>query len=361
MAVISNSNRTKRGTDVGVSSSSSFRMIALMVMATILLIAYFISWSQQPTSHSLPHSVVNGNDILDTQRLCTQNPYLAALADPAVSITKKVEEWLTHGRIIQGTIAADPTYDKHDHKRFFPFTPTTECLDKQCIGGPCSSDTSKIVCGLNQLKQVPSKGTNEGTNGEHKCIIYSIGGNNLWSFELDLLADTPCDIHTFDCTGNYSRFQVPNNPRLFFHHVCLSPYPINPKLERPSYMVGESWTLLEMQQKLNHSRIDLLKVDIEGYEHNMFHSWPILADLKASREMLLPMQIVVEIHYVSQFKDLHQQAHPFKTASDMVALQAQFMRMGYVVTIRDDNPHCPHCTELTLIRVHCPGTGAYAN
>ncbi|KAL7559654.1 hypothetical protein ACA910_006250 [Epithemia clementina (nom. ined.)] len=344
MAVVSNSNRTKRGTNV--SSSSSFRMI-VGVTAMLSIIAYLVSCSQQPTSQYLPLSVFNVNEVHDTQRVCTQNPYLSAVADPAERISEKVEEWFTHGRIIQGTLAADPTYNRKDHKRFFPFTPTTECLDKQCIGGPCSSDTSKIVCGLNQLKQLGST----GTKGGNKCIIYSLGGNNMWSFELELLARTPCDIHTFDCTGDISRFHVPQNPRMFFHHVCLSPYPTDPKLERPSFMVGESWTLLEMQQKLNHSRIDLLKVDIEGYEHNMFHSWPILADLKASRQMLLPMQIVVEIHYVSEFK----------TAMDMVALQAQFMRLGYVVTIRDDNPKCPHCTELTLLRVLCPGTGVYEN
>jgi hypothetical protein len=35
--------------------------------------------------------------------------------------------------------------------------------------------------------------------------------------------------------------------------------------------------------------------------------------------------------------------------------------MGYVVTNRDDNKKCKHCTELTLLRARCPGTGVYAS
>ena len=65
-------------------------------------------------------------------------------------------------------------------------------------------------------------------------------------------------------------------------------------------MCGEMWTLLEMQQRLGHKRIDMLKLDIEGYEWPLFHSWPeIVTDKDRSASMLLPMQIMVEVSTLS--------------------------------------------------------------
>jgi hypothetical protein len=64
-------------------------------------------------------------------------------------------------------------------------------------------------------------------------------------------------------------------------------------------MEGEIWTLLEMQQRLGHKRIDLLKVDIEGWEFPLFESWPELAYTKDSERILLPMQLLVEVSLYS--------------------------------------------------------------
>lgn len=60
-------------------------------------------------------------------------------------------------------------------------------------------------------------------------------------------------------------------------------------------MEGEMWTLLQMQQKLGHTRIDMLKMDIEGFELNIFDSWPELAYEQLSEQFLLPHQILVEV------------------------------------------------------------------
>ncbi|KAL7579073.1 hypothetical protein ACA910_019110 [Epithemia clementina (nom. ined.)] len=370
--IIANGNKKANKNDT--------RIVLLVVFSLLAGIPIFANIYSKPSSQNnttasqFSSSFRGGRDVTaaDTaiatkvaSRICRQNPYLGTVADPVEKISQKMDEWLLQGRLEQGAMASDPIFNNHDHERFFPFTPTSECIEKQCIGGPCSSDDSKILCGLEQLnKNKNSTTTTTTTKANEKCIVYSIGGDNVWTFELDMLDKTPCEIHTFDCTGERSRFQVPVHPRLTFHHVCLTPYPQHDPAssrERPSYMVGESWTLLEMQQKLGHDRIDLLKVDIEGYELNMFHSWPILADFQASEQILLPMQIAVEIHYVTQFKDLHGGLDPFKTATELLELQTHLMRMGYIVTVRDDNPKCPHCTELTLLRVRCPGTGVYRN
>ena len=135
------------------------------------------------------------------------------------------------------------------------------------MGGPCGSDTSKIVCGMKEL-------THRTSANDEKCIVYSIGGNNQWQFELAVLQETPCEVHTFDCTGKVSRFRKPHDDRLKFHHICIG----SRHEDAPSECVGkakcgETWTLLEIQQYLGHKRSD-----IEGHEWPLLESWPELSD-----------------------------------------------------------------------------------
>ena len=91
-------------------------------------------------------------------------------------------------------------------------------------------------------------------------------------------------------------------------------------------------------------------------------SWPLLLDTSASQQILLPMQIMVEIHYLTRFRELWgpgESLKKWKSAAHMVGLQERFLKMGYVVAHRDDNQVCWHCTELTLVRARCPGSGVY--
>ena len=56
------------------------------------------------------------------------------------------------------------------------------------------------------------------------------------------------------------------------------------------------WTLQQMQQRLNHSRIDLLKMDIEGWEWPLIQSWPdFVSSPQEAEQAILPMQILVEV------------------------------------------------------------------
>jgi hypothetical protein len=58
---------------------------------------------------------------------------------------------------------------------------------------------------------------------------------------------------------------------------------------------GDTSTLLEIQRYLKHAQIDLFKMDIEGFEWNLFDSWPELEDQANSEQLLLPMQILSEV------------------------------------------------------------------
>ena len=121
-----------------------------------------------------------------------------------------------------------------------------------------------------------------------------------------------------------------------------------------------------MQKELGHKRIDLFKADIEGYEFGMFENWPKLS-ADGADQILLPMQVLVEVHFRTHFQDLlpphlrnqKKRSQEFRSPVHMVELQQHLLEMGYVVVYRDDNRMCKHCTELTLVRVQCPQTGVY--
>jgi hypothetical protein len=244
----------------------------------------------------------NGNASLisffgaSSPEICFQNPYHGAIRDKLEDVASRADSWLSNIDSHIARATSGGLMETHTHFRFFPFQEMAECSSKRCIGGECGADDSKIACGVEELKD--------------GCIIYSIGGDNQWDFERDLLQKTPCEIHTFDCTGDISRFQVPAHPRLFFHHVCLSATSIkaDPPMDDQGKctgkgMCGDAWTLLEMQQKLNHTRIDLLKIDVEGWEWPLLESWPQLKDPQ-SNLVTLPMQILVEVSITTTMERL---------------------------------------------------------
>jgi hypothetical protein len=276
--------------------------------------------------------------------VCRENPYAASFHSSLDSIRSQADTWLENmDSHLQ--IATQEEMKNHSHARFFPFDIMADC-HTFCVGGACKTDKSKIVCGIDELQT------------EETCVVYSVGGNNQWTFEQDILAKTPCEVHTFDCTGNITRFHKPRNPRLHFHHICLGAehVPYNHDQKCKGGICGDILTLYQIQIMLGHKRIDLFKMDIEGYEWPLFESWPTLTDTNQVADMVLPMQILVEVHYKTQMKDLRPpgpKGTDYKSAQDIVKLQERLLKTGYAVAVRDDNRSCKHCTELTLVRYQC--------
>ena len=317
------------------------------------LVAINSTIEKQPPEHH-----ADEDDSSQPLRLCTQNPYISSLSMSLSQIAQQMDAWLDNEQEIETALmravadepGGDDNQHQHTHKRFEAFQEMATCK-QACVGGECSSDESKIICGLDLLKQ----------KKDAACVVYSIGGNNWWQFERDLLKHVPhCEIHTFDCTGPKSRFQVPANVN--FHHVCLGPkyMPAPTHFDKPldqltlNDIVGEIWTLDRMQKNLGHQRIDLLKMDIEGWEWPILKTWPELFDVR-SPDHVLPMQIAVEVHYRSPMTQLSQvHGAAFKYPTDMISLQSHLLKMGYATLVNDYNPKCMHCTELTLLRIRCP-------
>ena len=269
-------------------------------------------------------------------RLCEENPYAKHLDSSLEDIAKKMDNWIANKTAIEKEAFQIQSHNPNDGHYWFTaaFPELIGCKNIECIGGPCGRDTSKIACGA-------------AVELEEKCIVYSIGGNNEWQFELDVLEKTPCEVHTFDCTGDIERFQVPENDRLHFHHICLG-------TENKVTETGEFWTLDKMTKTFKHEKIDLFKMDIEGYEFPIFQSWPLRSD-RHYDTAVLPMQVLVEFHVQTHMPELSwHRKHYWKTASDLVNIQESLLKMGYVTVNRDNNRRCHHCTELTLVRARCP-------
>ena len=281
--------------------------------------------------------------------ICTDNPYMLSVNETFEELHKASKMWLTNfpQHLLK---AADDQYKAHDHQKFFPFESMGTCNEISCIGGKCSADKSKIACGISNLGRLDS------------CIVYSVGGNNQWEFELDILEKTNCKVHTFDCSGPAQRFVKPENDRLHFHHICLGatrsagPLAEGKPCTREKELCGETWTMTDIQSHFSHKQIDLLKLDIEGWEWTIFDQDYAAA---AALGLNLPMQLLMEVHYCvpgrrnPRLECRVQHNYTLETASDVVRFQSHLLKNGYVVVNRDDNPSCPHCTELTLLRVSC--------
>lgn len=288
--------------------------------------------------HTIPESIAEVVMVRlannSEHRLCEQNQYADSLSLPLSRHGHLMDEWMEKKVEYERNLTKLTEGHPHDWNRFQAFQEMGSC-NQTCIGGACRNDTSKITCGVG-----------DGTM-EAPCVVYSIGGNNQWEFELDILEKTPCEVHTFDCTGSIERFKKPDNKKLHFHHVCLG-------TQNKNDTVGEFWTLEKMQKTLNHDQIDLFKMDIEGYEWPLLESWPVLTDIRSSTTVL-PMQILVEVHYQTQMPELSfSSSVDWKFSTDMIYLESKLLQMGYSVVVRDDNKLCEHCTELTLVRIRCP-------
>jgi len=104
-----------------------------------------------------------------------------------------------------------------------------------------------------------------------------------------------------------------------------------------------------------HHSISLLKIDIEGSEYDVLSDWK-------HDSPYLPMQIAMELHYDGIYdgtpsflntEDWGNLLWPMHkpALSELSLFLSHIANMGYGIVSREDNAICPHCSELTLLRV----------
>lgn len=161
------------------------------------------------------------------------------------------------------------------------------------------------------------------------CVVYSVGGNLEWSFELAALKRN-CEVHTFDptihvpaagtkknasCTKRSRCGRAPD-PRIHYHNFGM----FGAELQLPN--VGSVKRLSSIMDELGHTSVQLLKVDIEGSE------WPWLLSLDA-REIQRVEQLVVEIHLQPRTFPAVMNAMPFQVRHAWWGAAGQQLTTGH--------------------------------
>ncbi|KAG1679010.1 hypothetical protein FOA52_013074 [Chlamydomonas sp. UWO 241] len=174
-------------------------------------------------------------------------------------------------------------------------------------------------------------GSPEFNGPDANCLIFSLGSNGDYSFEVVMLKATNCHVHTFDCTFN-GRSQMPG--RHTYHQVCLGPdnaaqtnpasVDVSARRTGDAKPLYKSWAMISAELNPGgRKRIPVMKCDIEGGEYAM------VADLKASAGQALPEQLAIEVHLIDQWNVTLWHVH---------SLHAHLAHLGYALVSRDDNP-----------------------
>lgn len=219
------------------------------------------------------------------------------------------------------------------HERFELFEPNIICPPGSTLNKYGQGDGQKWACSSFLTRQ--------------DCIVYSMGSRNEYSFELDILHRTNCSVFTFDCTVNGTVL----GPRHHFIKVCLGN-------ERMGLRHPNIKTLQQIYQGLGHQFIDVLKMDIEGFEYDVLSSW--------AESDNLPKQIIFELHWhgiyvggkayftnaeVQRDLSLLMWTKPAVSTLDMSLFHLHLANLGYGIAHKENNPHCGVCAEFVLMLV----------
>jgi len=210
------------------------------------------------------------------------------------------------------------------------FLPAFRCPYKvQRVG--TLGDGGKWVCGLDKVAQ------------HRKCVVYSVGVNGESSFEAELLESTNCEVWGYDFSVDKFGPEIDNSPKLkarshFFAYALSGEDNHGPGQYPPFYTLS---TLMKMN---GHDFIDVLKIDIEGYE------FAVLASLVKEYEgRPLPFgQLQLEVHAWN--KPFHE------ILTWWEALEAAGLRPFFIepnlVYLNLYRGHAPDLTEYAFINIH---------
>ena len=159
-------------------------------------------------------------------------------------------------------------------------------------------------------------------------VVYSFGLGEDISFDLSIIDHFACSVYGFDPTprvhewlshqsipDNFKaypwglsttdgsiRLYAPENPE----HISHS---INPGVKsNEDYIEVPSKRFKSIQQELGHTRVDVLKMDIEGFEYG------VIDDLLTGKN--LPKQILIEFHHLMYSFSLEDTNRAIKKLND---------------------------------------------
>ena len=190
-----------------------------------------------------------------------------------------------------------------------------------------------------------------------QCSVVSIGGNNKWAFELDVLRNTPCFIHTFDCTVEPDvPSELESSGRFKFMKACLGSVSKSDNIKERKFLTWRQ--IAEYATERGARSIGLLKMDIEGWEYDA------ILQIRDVEEIYRPLQLAVELHlatftayeapeFVPVPSNPTTSAYPKRTFHQFIV--NELPKAGYAIADRNDNPFCAHCSEILLLHKNVYG------
>jgi len=172
---------------------------------------------------------------------------------------------------------AMPPYPAYTAWDFFPavFNCPHEAERLGALG-----DGGKWVCGISRLATKPN------------CVIYSFGINYESSFEAALLSRTHgCQVWGYDFSVNSFGPEIPPTQAFRAHFY---PYKLGGWDAHEAEHENKMYTLQTLMANNNHTFIDILKIDIEGWEFDALAA--IVREYKSRGQPLPFGQLQLEIH-----------------------------------------------------------------
>lgn len=198
-------------------------------------------------------------------------------------------------------------------------------------------DGGKWLCGTKNILQ--RKG----------CVIYSFGSMGDTRFEQVLLERTRCEIHIFDPSLNKEQTdRVQQLQGVQFHAWGLSSVARSPAQLERDRKIGQLYDLPFIMKHLGHSWIDVLKIDIEGYEN------AVLQEFYPNPPGVT--QLLVELHILQGSEDSHQ-VQVESTPADVKRTMQALRQAEFKVFHREVNYFAPNytCWEYSFIRTDADG------
>ena len=160
------------------------------------------------------------------------------------------------------------------------FTPSFRCPHRVERVGTLG-DGGKWVCGLDRI-----------ASQRTPCTIYSFGVNGESSFEAALLTAAPqCEVWGYDFSVSSFGPEVHNDTAL---RARSHFFPFALGSEDSPYSNPPTFTLQTLMHQNGHSFIDILKIDIEGYEFDTLKE--IVMPYLETGEPLPFGQLQIEVH-----------------------------------------------------------------
>ena len=203
--------------------------------------------------------------------------------------------------------------------------------DGGTVAASAATTTSKYIRTNNREQQQQGLQTLD----QEECNIFSIGSNDQWGFENEVVQRLPgCVTHTFDCTLPNNRPQrKPNSDSIRFYPYCIGDGgDDNDKNENDSTTTLHKKELASTKQFLPYHELwkhtnttsppKLLKIDVEGFEFGV-----LPAMLRASPQEIWPEQIMVEVHWGTRMVDVPSMLRS-RQASEISLLFGQLFNFG---------------------------------